>query len=109
MYYEIRQEYGFHWFVYRPVSPIVAHMLLPLPQYEIYVTTPSVLTGGLIVNFVVQLGANAVAEHWKVALYKFTEDISVNIGDLTGGELLVPFTLGTFSSLLYHCFITANH
>lgn len=63
-------------------------MLLPLPKYEIYVTTPSVLTGGLIVNLVVQLGTNAEAEHWKVDLHVFAaEGGSTNIGDLTNGEL----------------------
>lgn len=62
--------------------------LLPLPQYEIYTSPPSPLTGGLTVKFVAQLGSDGVGADWKVDLYDFVEtDGWINIGDLTGGEL----------------------
>lgn len=56
---------------------------------------PSVVTGGLNVKLVVQLGPGAVAANWKIDLYEFIgKDNWTNIGDLTGGELsLFPFSL----------------
>lgn len=76
---------------YRPVSPINIYsrtLFLRLPQYEIWTTAPSVVTGGLNVKLVAQLGPRAVAADWQVDLYEFIgKDDWTNIGDLTGGEL----------------------
>ena len=57
-------------------------------QFEVYFTLPGVLTAGLAVSVVAQLGASATAGHWKVDLYEFAgKEDWTNIGDLTGGEL----------------------
>lgn len=55
---------------------------------------PSVITGGLHVKLVAQLGPGAVAANWKVDLYEFVgKDDWTNIGDLTGGETAARFSL----------------
>ena len=57
-------------------------------QFDAYFTQPGVLTGGLTVSVVAQLGAGATAANWKVDLFEFIEKEGwTNVGDLTGGEL----------------------
>ena len=68
------------------------HLISPL-QFEVYFTLRGVLTEGLTVSVVAQLGAGATAGHWKVDLYEFVgKDDWTNIGDLTDCELPVSYT-----------------
>lgn len=77
----------------RLLNPYIFPLNFPL-QFEVYFAKQGVLTEGLTVSIVAQLGAGATAGHWKVDLYEFVgKDDWTNIGDLTDCELLFRFLL----------------